>query len=373
MTTEAVVMEVREHDMAAQPWDAALLGLAGQLEALPADAPLQARLELSQQALGFLAVGVAAAPRWLAACCRASAALNEPCLAVPPPLDQQVVAVRRLRLEALADQRGQRRPLRVSAPAPVVPADDDDDGPEAAPGAAEPHPPIGGTQSPKKALRPRHLRMRSRPADPEAAERWRQRQERIAEQSGRRGPMATAPARGAEPAAEPAPPKRAAAPRKRTPAADQPQPPEGWLKPAVLADRWGCSEIFVTKCAANGRIPVEQTWRRGRYVWIDPATEKPAMQRSATPQQRRYNPLPPVPAGWTRAVEAAEILSVRLGTLTSWRKRGQLGPEGEGWCWRGRRETLIADHVIERIEAEAGERIDSLLAQLPPCAAADPR
>lgn len=264
MTGTAVL---RPHEeLGAGSWEADLEALAGELRALPANADLQARLEASQRAVALLAVGFAAELEWLARCCELSASLNEPLIAAPAALDQQVVAVRRVRLAALADRNGQSRPLRVSVPGPVVP--DEPEPPEAALEPPVAHPPNGGTQSPGKRLRP--LAERLRPPDPEAVAAWRERQERIKAQASKRGPMATAPARAPEPAAvpeveaeaqpaveqrpEPAPPRRRQAGRI----------PDGFMPTAEAMELLDISAQTIGRWRKLGRFgPEGEGW-----VWV---------------------------------------------------------------------------------------------------------
>ena len=47
-------------------------------------------------------------------------------------------------------------------------------------------------------------------------------------------------------------------------------------------------------------------------------------------------PLPPAPAGWFTASEAAELLSISRSTIVRWCKQGRLGAPGENWLPAGR-------------------------------------
>lgn len=83
------------------------------------DVSLADRLELATAA--FSRLWLAWSPKMIARSCRASAALLDPVLIQPGELDQQVAAVRAVRLEALAKVGMLERPATI---APVMPGPD---------------------------------------------------------------------------------------------------------------------------------------------------------------------------------------------------------------------------------------------------------
>lgn len=411
-------VEVREGLAQTCSWADELLLLAERAERLARREPdLQEQVELAQEWLryGFLAC----TPSWIARTCRLSARLLVPVLANPEPLDAQADSIWRLRERV----RGQAKQLELEqGEAPELPPDplDLEVEEELVPLELEEAPlaPVMAP-APVQQLRPRAERMRTEPIPlteeevQEREERERARQERLAA----RMPVAATTSRP-----RPAAPRREGGEERREPpahlagwltppavaeklgvsrglvtkwirqrrlpaeqvvclnghhyflhpdvqkpgrqATTRAQGPEGWLQPDELAARLGVSRGTISNWINRGVIAAHQVERIGWKWWIDPSFEPPPKPEPT----RERNTLPPVPAGWTRAVEAAELLDVPLTTLGSWRKRGRLGAEGVGWCWRGRKETLIADAVIERLEQEeqqaAGKALDQLLQEI---------
>lgn len=114
---EAVAKPITTHD-----WCAELEELATRASLMQRskEVSLADRLELATAA--FSRLWLAWSPEMIARSCRASAALLDPVLIQPGELDQQVAAVRAVRLEALAKVGMLERPATI---APVMPGPDD--------------------------------------------------------------------------------------------------------------------------------------------------------------------------------------------------------------------------------------------------------
>jgi hypothetical protein len=337
-------------------WHQQLADVARRAGELPTNASLDDRASLAQDA--FQLLWLAWSPALIAQSCRLSARLNEPLMADPGPLDEQVLSVHDVRSQCLrsVDQLAikkllplpkrfsiQGRPHQTKAAAAEVVEEVAAEVP-ARPVEARIAEARAAAVRVKPPLRPIAERLaakeRQREAAAEAAT------ARPRDEAGRLQVSADLREAGRplELDQENAGPENS---RSRSGQSTQhPQPP------APLAQH---GEI------GNGRADESR---------VADGHSKPAGWGDPEQVLEELEPMPPapvepVPADWLKAGEVAELLNRTREWLHCLRKKGETGAQGIDWRQTGPKSFYFSPQIVEKLEQlHSGPELDHLLAEL---------
>jgi hypothetical protein len=308
-------------------WHQQLADVARRAGELPTNASLDDRASLAQDA--FQLLWLAWSPALIAQSCRLSARLNEPLMADPGPLDEQVLSVHDVRSQCLrsVDQLAIKKLLPL----------------------------------------PKRFSIQGRPHQTKAAA------AEVVEEVAAEVPARPVEARIAEARAAAVrvkPPLRPIAERlaARTPApAPEPEPeveadPWSWIKktPGVGSTRAGINTAPQhlppsppePEPDADDEAPMPSGWGDPEQVLEELEPMPPA-------------PVEPVPADWLKAGEVAELLNRTREWLHCLRKKGETGAEGIDWRQTGPKSFYFSPQIVEKLEQlHSGPELDHLLAEL---------
>jgi hypothetical protein len=318
-------------------WHQQLADVARRAGELPTNASLDDRASLAQDA--FQLLWLAWSPALIAQSCRLSARLNEPLMADPGPLDEQLLSVHDVRSQCLrsVDQLAIKKLLPL----------------------------------------PKRFSIQGRPHQTKAAA-----AEVVEEVPARPVEARIAEARAA--AVRVKPPLRPIAERlaARTPA------PAPELEVEAAAGQVHAQQMLSLESprfAGEGNphgnrdnITVNDTDKGTSAAYLAPEPEPdtddeaPMPSGWGDPEQvlEVLEPMPPapvepVPADWLKAGEVAELLNRTREWLHGLRKKGETGAEGIDWRQTGPKSFYFSPQIVEKLEQlHSGPELDHLLAEL---------
>jgi hypothetical protein len=290
-------------------WHQQLADVARRAGELPTNASLDDRASLAQDA--FQLLWLAWSPALIAQSCRLSARLNEPLMADPGPLDEQLLSVHDVRSQCLrsVDQLAIKKLLPLPKRFSIQ---------------GRPHQTKAAAAEVVEEVPARPVEARIAEARA-AAVRVKPPLRPIAERLAARTP---APAPELEPEVEVVAEPPAPEPEPPAPPAPEPEPD------------------------ADDEAPMPSGWGDPEQVLEELEPMPPA-------------PVGPVPADWLKAGEVAELLNRTREFLHCLRKKGETGAEGIDWRQTGPKSFYFSPQIVEKLEQlHSGPELDHLLAEL---------